>query len=330
MPYVSLKALYPTTWKIASQYKYRRLLVCCLISIVLPALDRNEAAAQHKGIDQSSLVERGFEAVRSPVLGMPIPGGWPQMGAAAPPPPPSKPIESLVPAPDWMKIGLEKEAAYSRLRTLLRTKVETDFQNVPLRTLLKNYAMQTGVDIFLNLTELDLLGMDPETPITVHHTDVSAEVALNLILDPLELTMRFTEAGVEITSQDAAESDPQIRYYDAAWVIAETGHLDSLMNVIQISIDPDSWLSSGGTSSIVPLGQVLVVAAPPTTQIKIEDMLSNLAMFRPKPTAKTALPLGDTAAELSMGKASAGTAVTEGVERTVAVSENGSPTDGNQ
>lgn len=59
---------------------------------------------------------------------------------------------------------------------------------------------------------------------------------------------------------------------------AAMADFDTLMNLIQQTIDPDSWLAAGGTSSILPYpaNLSLVVSAPQTTHERITDLLESL------------------------------------------------------
>ncbi len=59
---------------------------------------------------------------------------------------------------------------------------------------------------------------------------------------------------------------------------AAMADFDTLINLIQQTVDPDSWLAAGGTSSILPYPSnlSLVVSAPQTTQEKIADLLESL------------------------------------------------------
>ncbi|MEM8733226.1 MAG: hypothetical protein AAGG44_03330 [Planctomycetota bacterium] len=59
---------------------------------------------------------------------------------------------------------------------------------------------------------------------------------------------------------------------------AAMADFDTLMNLIQQTIDPDSWLANGGTSTILPYPSnlSLVVSAPQTTHEKITDLLESL------------------------------------------------------
>ncbi|RMF38646.1 MAG: general secretion pathway protein GspD [Planctomycetota bacterium] len=59
---------------------------------------------------------------------------------------------------------------------------------------------------------------------------------------------------------------------------AAMADFDTLINLIQQTIEPDSWLANGGTSTILPYPSNLsiVVSAPQTTHEKIADLLESL------------------------------------------------------
>ncbi len=52
----------------------------------------------------------------------------------------------------------------------------------------------------------------------------------------------------------------------------------TLMNLVEQTIDPDSWLAQGGTSTILPFRQnlSLIISAPQTTHEKISDLFETL------------------------------------------------------
>ena len=59
---------------------------------------------------------------------------------------------------------------------------------------------------------------------------------------------------------------------------AAMADFDTLMNLIQQTIDPDSWLAAGGTSTILPYpsNMSIVVSAPQTTHERITELLESL------------------------------------------------------
>ncbi len=177
--------------------------------------------------------------------------------------------------PVWLTGGEESMQAMEKNRAVLSQKVEFDFSGVPLANVAEWLTEQSGVQFEVNLSEIELLGVDPEQPVSVKG-HASVKELLRRMLGPLELSYLVTESTIEITSKDAAEADPAIRFYDLAYVLPNASNAEALVNAIQQSADPDSWLAAGGTSSISIVGSTMIVAAPQSTHQKIEVILLNL------------------------------------------------------
>lgn len=158
--------------------------------------------------------------------------------------------------------------------------MEVEFAATPLRKAMQNISEKCQILFYINPLELDLLGVDPDTPVTLTSLTASVNEVLDLLLNPLELSYQIREIGVEITSRDAANSDPAVRYYDMAWVIGESDQAKSMVDAVEMTIDPDSWLTAGGTSHIQVLGSILIISAPETTQRKIESLFANLLRLK--------------------------------------------------
>ena len=148
-----------------------------------------------------------------------------------------------------------------------------------LRAVVEELSEQAGFTILLNTAELEACGIDMDTPVTIEG-EMSVREFLRRLFDmlpdqPCAYTVR--ENSIEITSAEDADADPAIRYYDLAFVLPNDSHLDSVLNAIQSSIDPDSWLQSGGTNSISIVGSMLIISCPEILHQKIEIMLARIA-----------------------------------------------------
>lgn len=192
--------------------------------------------------------------------------------------------------PSWLAGGRSAMEAIESNREKLSQKLEFDFNAIPLSEIVAWMSEETGVDIELQTAELSLLGVDPNMPVTVSGS-ASLRELIRRIGEPHELTYIVTESTIEITSRDAAESHDNMRFYDLAYVLPNSENTDALINAIQQSIDPDSWLAAGGTSSITVVGSMMIVNAPDTTHQKIEVLLLNITKMNPKNAAR-ATPVG--------------------------------------
>jgi hypothetical protein len=98
------------------------------------------------------------------------------------------------------------------------------------------------------------------------------------------------ESSIEITSKEAADADPAIRYYDLAYVLPNDTHLSSVIQAIEQTISPDSWTSGGGTNTISPVGSMLIISCDEPSHQKIEVMLSRIAAMNKANLEKVSQP----------------------------------------
>ncbi|MEM7478348.1 MAG: hypothetical protein AAF483_25480 [Planctomycetota bacterium] len=155
-------------------------------------------------------------------------------------------------------------------------------------------SMKSFIPTHLDRMELDLLGVDPDTPIGVA---VRGRVSTQLImaLEELELTIHFRHGVLTITSQDDAESDPVIQVYEIAESRADSSYdFDNLLNNIAMHVDPDSWLTNGGIGSMTIFERtdrwLLVVSAPFTRQLRIAAFLEQLLPMKVQAGPRNAIP----------------------------------------
>ena len=147
--------------------------------------------------------------------------------------------------------------------------------------MVSDLSAQLGLDFEINQAELDLLGIDSDTPVTASGSS-SVRDLFRRILEPMELTYRVNESSIEITSIDHASEKPAIRYYDLSYVLPNTAHQSSIQDAIETSIEPDNWVNNGGSSSISFVGPMMIVGAPETIHQQLEVLLMNIAKINPR------------------------------------------------
>lgn len=184
------------------------------------------------------------------------------------------------PVPKWLhRLALHNQK-HDQVRDALQTVIQVDFKKTQLEIALQDIAQQAGFQLGIHAAELDLIGLHSDDTISFGPAGGTAQQLLRQILDPIELTYVSGPQGILVTSQDAADSTPVHRYYDLTWVLPTGSQAKSLVDAVELTIDPDSWLAVGGTSRIQLVGSIMVVAAPDSTQSKIEEMLANLHRLR--------------------------------------------------
>lgn len=184
-------------------------------------------------------------------------------------------------APGWLSAGSQAVSGAEKHRTYLSQELQFDWQGVSLRDAIEQIADDAGVQIEISTDELDLLGVDVDTPVAATGRGPMREV-FRRILKPLELTYRVNESSIEITSMEDAKANPAIRFYDLSFILPNTANLESLQNAIQQSINPDSWYDNGGNSSITNVGSMMVVGAPEEVHQKVEVFLMKIGQMNPK------------------------------------------------
>lgn len=187
--------------------------------------------------------------------------------------------------PIWLSGGQESIQAMEQNRALLAKNIEFEVVDMPIIEVAQELTEKLGVEIEVDVNELDLIGVAPGDLITFRGSGSVREVFRRMLVQ-YDLTYRVTESTIEITSRDAADADPSTRFYDLAYILPNPSNADAVTNAIQQSLDPDSWLAAGGTSSIVLVGSMMVVSAPDSTHQKIELFLINLAQMNPKNVEK--------------------------------------------
>ena len=96
---------------------------------------------------------------------------------------------------------------------------EIDYQGAPLRQVIQELQDEYNIPIRLNTVELGVVGVDPESPITISlPADLSLRSALRQILASVEnadagLTYTIRDEVLLITSKEDADAEPQIKVY---------------------------------------------------------------------------------------------------------------------
>ena len=103
------------------------------------------------------------------------------------------------------------------IQQALKKKVDVNFNGDPLYTVLDSLAKMAGINVFLDPEGIDAHGVTPDTPITLPlRKPVSLRSALNLILEPLELSYVIQDEVLRVTSELVRDGDVYARTYNVA------------------------------------------------------------------------------------------------------------------
>lgn len=169
-----------------------------------------------------------------------------------------------------------EEAAFTRISTALAKPISTGLPAGPLSKMVAHLQRELNVPFRIDQRALEDLGLSPEVTVEAIPVGVSAESALRMVLDPLDMVFLVRGEMVQITSQDQAEYNLLIRIYDVTR-IADRRDVDDLLNAISSTIKPESWDEVGGPGTLQPTRvggrTLLVISQTDDTHRLIERLL---------------------------------------------------------
>ncbi len=183
------------------------------------------------------------------------------------------------PVPTWLEGGADTKEREDDIRRVLKSRMEIEFNAAPLSAVMVFISKTMGTPIFIDDKALEDENITPDEPITIARKDAKVRDVLMQILEPLQLTYLIEREAIFITSKKTSAN--QIRYYDLSYLFPDNGLTQELMTSIEMMVSPDQWMNAGGTSSMVTVGSMLVIAAPEETHLAIEVMLREIGKQTP-------------------------------------------------
>jgi hypothetical protein len=163
------------------------------------------------------------------------------------------------------------EFANEATRRKLNTLIDVDFSETPLAAALAFLAKQVGTQYLLDSKALVDLAITSDEPVTLQLRQIPVEMALDLILEPLQLAYTLRSGVVIVTSQAEIDADTETRVYQAP-----SQSTQELTQLISSTIAPASWNSNGGLGVIHPFRDSLVVSQTPQVHRQIDKLLNDL------------------------------------------------------
>tara|TARA_R110000850_G_scaffold77904_37_gene168867 strand:- start:3587 stop:4885 length:1299 start_codon:yes stop_codon:yes gene_type:complete len=179
----------------------------------------------------------------------------------------------------------------------LQQPIALTMEEMPLSEVLREISRRSGINLFLDSFGLEEVGLTPRTPVTIEVKGIKSKSVLNLLLEPMDLAYVMRDEVVVITSRTRSLGKPYVASYPVADLAvpvplagpvpadetasaANTPAIDfeSLIDLIQSTVDPDSWETVGGNGSIQPhaASQSLVIRQTSKTHQRIEDLFTEL------------------------------------------------------
>ena len=158
----------------------------------------------------------------------------------------------------------------------------------PLVDAVQAISKMIELPMVIDTVALEEIGLDQDTPVTLDLKEVAAGDYISLMLKDLDCTLNVHRNIVTITTMEAADSALLSRIY---WLecINVAGDYDSLINLIQTTIVPDSWEALGGNSTMSPFSNTrpaIIISTTYDVHMRVEQLIKALRQNSFGPDAK--------------------------------------------
>lgn len=178
--------------------------------------------------------------------------------------------------PSWLEGGVAEDSKADMIRDALREVVdEVSFNQMPLSGVIAELGKKLEFDFKLDEKSLEQENLTPDEPITLELKSMSLRNTLYHVLEPLQLAYEIDHDVLVVRTKGMIKG--QVRTYDLSVILPDNSTAEQLMQIIERSIEPDSWQAAGGNSTCDVFGSLLVVQAPDSIHEQIEELLRLLS-----------------------------------------------------
>jgi hypothetical protein len=183
----------------------------------------------------------------------------------------------------------EREAvrgpAADRIRAAMRQDTRLEFPNTALRDALNFLADMHDINIIIDEQALSDAAVDVDDTVDIVLSGISLGDALNILLEPYDLTYVMANDVLQITTTDRAAREVDTRSYDVSAVVGENGYATEAAEVLTQLLEPRSALAGALIAAegkppvplpqprVVPFKQKLLVTASWADQRRVEEIL---------------------------------------------------------
>jgi hypothetical protein len=176
--------------------------------------------------------------------------------------------------------------AKDELENKLDSTISINFKDKPLRQVLDDLRIWSGINIIVDHPALEERGLSLDCPITMKLDNVAFKTALTLLLRQAQMDYIIKNEVLTVT---ALHWKRVLKTYKAADLLDSDGKGDTLIRIITKVVEPTSWDVMGGPGTIEfwPLGSAFTVNQTPEVHEQIQALLDGLRELRGKaPTPK--------------------------------------------
>lgn len=189
----------------------------------------------------------------------------------------SEPDEQPSPLFHWATPDAKiNKAVYAKLQQSIGS-AGYDFTDTPLAGIVDFLRAETGLEIQINQSALDDLGLSSDESITCNLRNLSIGVALKLMLRPLECSYVVEDGVLHVTTEEEALTHLKPAVHDVRELAGSSKARTVLAMVLQNTVDRGSWIPSGGEGVITHIEPgLMIVTHTAEVQHKVAALLQTL------------------------------------------------------
>lgn len=149
--------------------------------------------------------------------------------------------------PESRRSSQTKPVALTRADDVIVQTVSIEAENLPIREILKSIQEEHGIKVWIDRISLGKLTAALDQEVTLSATEVPLSNVLDRLLLPAELDWLTDREVLRITSQTVAKQHLEARVYDVLDLVQAGFDEDTLLEILEGCVEPDSWAPLGGT-----------------------------------------------------------------------------------
>ena len=179
-------------------------------------------------------------------------------------------------------INIDEDAA-GKIAAALDSETTFDFIELPLNEVVDSIAQQHKCPILVDRRALEEIGLSSEEPVTLAFEKIKLANALSYLLRELDLTYTVIGESLVVTTIEASEQNLATRIYwleGTGFAVGDnTRDYQSVIDLIQSNIEPDTWEALGGPSTMAPITSLrpaLMISTMYTVHENIDQLFRTL------------------------------------------------------
>ncbi len=151
----------------------------------------------------------------------------------------------------WINVDEEAE---KKIAASLDEETQLELLEMPLLDAIQTISETHHLPMLIDRRALDEIGLSDDAPVTLTIAGVKLQSALNIMLSDLDLVVTVRGETLLVTTAESESLKLLGRIYWLESTGIAAGDYQTIVEMIQSSIEPDTWEEMGGPSTIAPLG----------------------------------------------------------------------------